>query len=269
MLNSFDLAILALLGATLVAYGYTTYTAIAIRHTIAGRIYRKQALGVAFVAIIYALNSSTSLLPTPSIGTLDFYTIFSAISFPLTFITIFYWVDSSVLAARYSDPLLRDTLHWHQARYLIWAINILTTAFPLSFLFYLQVATGGIPTDLPVWLFWVFLTPAYVSVGSGAVVLPIMARRSKDKTLRRHLEWFGVYLGFLFVFSGLVGNALGFYSFQLSTLFGGVVNVAGSFFLYRSARSLIALYKFSSEEEASLAEQSKSGLEGLNPSWLF
>jgi hypothetical protein len=239
MSSSYDLAIYIIAIATVLGYGYTVYATIAIRRKIAGSVYRKQALGLALVATFYCLNA---VLPNYTGTTLDAYALLGALAFPLAFVMIFYWVDSSMTAARLADPLLRDTLHWSRLRLYIWAINISTTVFPVSYTVYLQIVTGGIPPTPPLFLLIPFLTPAYLSVGSGALVLLIEVRRIADGTLKRHLEWFGVYLVFIFVFGGLIGNGLGTYSIQLGNLVGGASNAVASLFLYRSARSLIPIY---------------------------
>jgi hypothetical protein len=131
-------------------------------------------------------------------------------------------------------------------RFLIWAIILSAVLFSFSILIYLQVV-GGLPSSPPLILLVIFITPAYLSVGSGAAVLLIAVRRTADKTLRKHLEWFGFYLVFIFVFGGLVGIGIGFYSIELSSIVGGAANAAAAWFLYRSARSLVPLYRFSDE----------------------
>jgi hypothetical protein len=131
-------------------------------------------------------------------------------------------------------------------RFLIWAINISAVVITFSYFFY-QLVIGAVPSNPPLFLLAIFLTPAYVSVGSGAIVLLVAVRRTADRTLRRHLEWFGFFLVFIFVFGGIVGNGLGVYSVELSNVVGGAANAAAAFFLYKSARSLIPLYNFSDE----------------------
>ncbi|MDA4127663.1 MAG: hypothetical protein OK452_10775 [Thaumarchaeota archaeon] len=246
MLSSYDLAAGVLIGATILGYGYVTYAALAIRRTIAGGVYRKQALGLALVAVLYALNATTSYY---SSLTLDIYSLLGFLSFPLAFVMIFYWVDKSALAARLTDPLLRDTLHWSKVRYLIWTINISAVIISFAYTVYIgQLVLGSLSTNPPLFLLVIFLSPAYLSVSSGAVVLFVAVRRTADRTLKKHLEWFGFYLVFIFVLGGLVGNGLSIYSVEWSNLFGGAANAAGAFFLYKSAKSLIHIYSFSDEE---------------------
>ncbi|MDA4126594.1 MAG: hypothetical protein OK452_05255 [Thaumarchaeota archaeon] len=258
MLSSYDLAAGVLTGATILGYGYVTYAALAIRRTIAGGVYRKQALGLVLVAVLYALNATTSYY---SPQTLDIYSLLSFLSFPLAFVMIFYWVDKSALAARLTDPLLRDTLHWSTVRFLIWTINISAVIISFSYTAYVgQLVFGSLSTNPPLYLLVIFLTPAYLSVSSGAVVLLVAVRRTADRTLKRHLEWFGFYLVFIFVLAGLIGNGLAIYSVEWSNLFGGAANAAGAFFLYKSARSLIPLYSFSNESDNRLGAVSPNAV---------
>lgn len=246
MLSSYDLASIALIGITIAGYGYVTYSALAIRRTIAGAVYRKQAQGIVLVAILYAINSSTSYYsnsPTPA----DLLSFTSNVSFALAFVMIFYWVDTSVLAARLTDPLLRDSLHWSRLRFVIWAIILAMVLLSFSYQAYLQVYVGGFPSSPPLLLLVGFVSPAYISVTSGAVVLLVAVRRTADRTLRKHLQWFGFYLLFLLVFAGGIGNGLAVYSIEWSNIVGGVANAAGAILLYKSTKSLIPLYKFSAE----------------------
>jgi hypothetical protein len=258
MLSSYDLEVSILVAAMIAGYGYVSYASLAIRGTIAGGVYRKQALGLALVAIFYATNSVTSFYNSPQ--AFDIYSqigfLIDFLSFPIAFLMIFYWVDTSVSAARLTDPLLRDTLRWSRVRFLIWTINISAVVISLSYAAYLVLAAGGFPTNPPLSLLAIYLTPAYVSVASGAAVLLVAVRRTADRTLRRHLEWFGFYLVFIFVLGGLIGNGLGIYSAEWSNLVGGAANAAAAFFLYRSARSLIPLYSFSNETAKPLGPSS-------------
>ena len=61
-------------------------------------------------------------------------------------------------------------------------------------------------TEVPDFLYPVlsilFPLPIYVAAVSGAVVMPIAAKRSKDQTLRRNLEWFFVFIALQLVLQG-------------------------------------------------------------------
>lgn len=46
MLSSYELGVSLLIAATVVGYGYVTDAALAIRKTVAGRVYRRQTLGL-------------------------------------------------------------------------------------------------------------------------------------------------------------------------------------------------------------------------------
>jgi hypothetical protein len=82
--------------------------------------------------------------------------------------------------------------------------------------------------------------PFSIIVFSGVVVLPIAIRRSKDKLLKRQLTWFAVYLMW-FVFLIVVGDFLP----SAPEVVALAVFLAGAYPLYRSATSLVPLYKFS------------------------
>jgi hypothetical protein len=205
---------------------YAAYWAFGIRRRLAVRLYRNQTLGIGLVAPTFLL---AALLGT-------------AIAYYLAVIVIFYWIDASILAARRSDPLLRDTFRWSRLRIVPWALSMIGAVTIIG----LAVATrdisygetgGTVPLLDNLWTLPTILIPIL-----GVVLLPFAARRSKDSALRRHLIWFGLFgvCQFLVI---LVAATLG--SFSGATYFVGFT--LGGYFLYRSARSLVPLNRISLE----------------------
>lgn len=206
---------------------YVIYWALEIRHALFVKLYRNQALGVALVAVAIVLSAYGGIPPSfplpASVEDVSSVAVFFA------FILLFYWVDISLRAARRSDPLLRDTLHWSQVRKVLWPLYL------------------GILAILAVWIvlnlgnFLLFLAPPLILVASGLLYLPTAARRSKDPVLRRHFVWFGLFfIGFFLAGFGELGN----FPFDVG---GDLLVIAGlllsGYFLYRSARSLVPLNK--------------------------
>jgi len=234
------ITVLAVLAMALV-YGYVAYSAVSIGHTLSDRLYRRQAEGMAAITIIIAaLTVGILLVPTSTSG-LIFIAAFSL--FYATFIGFYYWIDASIRAARLTDPLVRDTLHWSKLRVGFWAYDIgaYIVFFIVGLLSNVTYTTSG---SGPILIF--ILMPLFIMIFAGVIVLPIAAHRSKDKVLKRHLDWFGVYviviMSFVFIWSGFV-NAT-----NLETT---LVTVAGGYLLYRSAKSLVPLYRFKAETIAS------------------
>ncbi len=110
------LALISLLAAGI--YGFAAFSAFSIRRRLSGVIYRGQASGIGLVTLLFgAFTISHTLDP-------DQVSRFAYISYFLVFLATFYWIDSSIRVARFTDPLLRDTFHWSQLRIALWVYEI-------------------------------------------------------------------------------------------------------------------------------------------------
>jgi hypothetical protein len=241
MLSTYDTVALVIAGAAAVVFGSIAFSAFSIRRRMSGNLYRQQGLGIGLVTVLFGgftvLLTLSSIFPAP-----DF--VLTIISTWLVFWSVFYWIDSSIRAARFTDPLLRDTFHWKRLRVVLWAYDV---GGPLGILgvFIWGSATGGSPSTpispaLSGLLFGTLFAPIVIALFSGFVVFPIVARRSADRNLRMHLEWFAVYAStilLLFVVS-LFNSSSSYYLVQ------GLVSTIASYTLYRSTRSLVPIYRF-------------------------
>ena len=230
-------------------FAYAAYWAFGIRHALAVRLYRRQALGIGVLVIaMWATILAFVLVPNATSPLLSFAQI-SAFSF--LFIVLFYWIDASALAARRSDPLLRDTLRWSRVRIPLWAVLLVGTLLPIAILVYVQ-GTGS-PALIqamnagtlggPIFSLFlndvIFNLPVVVPV-CGIVLLPAMAVRSKwDRSLRLHFAWFvPVAVAVLLIFFGPVaGTPNGL----LSLLMTAPLLIFAGYSLYRSAKALVPL----------------------------
>ena len=209
----------------------STFWAFRIRRALApsSRFYRNQALGLGLVAASLAtLNFVANTVGKQYSDLIDIPFLY------ITFLTIFYWLDTSGLAAKKSDLLSRDTLKWSTIRLFLWPFNLIS----LAYFVLLVAASGGFntatlvnsygPLNLTDAVFLMTMSILVVILTAG-ILLPICAMRATDSTLRRHLTWFGLGILFLtlpLIFSGVVGDL-------------GVVGL--SYCLYRSAKHLIPL----------------------------
>jgi hypothetical protein len=232
----------------LVIFVYAAYWAFDIRRGLAVRLYRDQALGIGLIIVIFgAFYANAWWFFGATQTNLALSVLQQTAGFGLS-LSVFYWLDASILASRRSDPLLRDTLHWKRVRYILW---------PLVWLGPILVSWSVIaypPTSYPSGL---PISGSVVAIGTilsyfsliapfviGAVLLPIVGRRSRDSSLRRHLVWFGLFAAtFTFVFTrNLVPSLVN--DLDL-TLTGSVILAIATYCLYRSARSLVPLNKLS------------------------
>src|SRR3989442_4997392 len=103
MLSTLDLLSIGVVPVVVVTYAYVTYSATAIRRTMAAGLYKRQALGVGLIAFAFTANYLTNFLNN------DNLVLLGGVIFDAMALVLLYWVDSSILAARLSDPLVRDT----------------------------------------------------------------------------------------------------------------------------------------------------------------
>ena len=210
------------------------------------------ALWITIATFVVVPSSSTSSSSLASlVPSLEDYLAYSFL-----FIVLYYWIDASVLAARRSDPLLRDSLYWSKIRVPLWIAIIDATIIPTLIMVYIGITsdTGGLNQlnagtfGGPVVSFLldnvVFNVTVVVPI-CGIIYLPVIAIRLKwDKGLRRHFLWFApVPVVVLFIFYGpLSGVPDSFVTLMIS----GLMLVIAGYSLYRSTKALVPLNRISS-----------------------
>ncbi len=224
-------------------FSYSAYWALTIRKVLMSYLYRRQALWVGGVATYFVAQSAF-------VASAIFYnaTGFYANLLAAAFIAVgtaatFVWIDSTVLVARRSDPLQRDTLHWSKLRYFIGITQAVGNFFNILFNVIFASSSGSSYQLLG-------YPPLLGYIGTilllGAVALLVSARRSGDMTLRRHLKWFGLGAGLLWV-TGQLGSPwakVGGDSILLPIITYSLFAIAAYCF-YRSAKSLVPLGRLS------------------------
>jgi hypothetical protein len=254
MLSSSGIVYLVVVAAAVLMFSYAAYWGFSIRRALYVRVYRNQALGVglvaaSFVVVLLGVAALTSSVPE-NVNPGPALTPYGA----LGVLTLLYWIDTSMLAARRSDPLLRDTLHWKRLRVVFWAGSVLAFGLLFTASVYLLGPLAlvdplvGAGTAPPPALVPLILTPFFLP-GLAGLLLLIAVRRSKDINLQRSLRWLG-----LFAVSLLVGFASGAFTGSLvsvehagnTTLNVGLL--AGGYFLYKSAKALVPLNRMESGE---------------------
>jgi hypothetical protein len=230
----------------LVIFVYAAYWAFDIRRGLAVRLYRDQALGIGLIIVIFGVFYANAWWFFGAVQTNPVLAVLQqAAGFGLS-LSVFYWLDASILASRRSDPLLRDTFHWKRIRYVLWPLVLLGPVLvSFSVLVYPPASyPSGPPISNPIVAVGTILT-FFSIIGPfviGAILLPIVGRRSRDSSLRRHLVWFGLFAAtFTFVFiRDLVPSLVN--DLDL-TLTGTVILAVATYCLYRSARALVPLNK--------------------------
>lgn len=219
---------------------YAAYWAFNIRHALRVHLYRRQAFGVG--VIVLALWSTVGIFGAlQNVLSLQIFSAVSNLTWYFLWLTLFYWIDASVLASRRSDPLLRDTLYWSKLRIPLWTVNLIAVGVTFAVLGYAevngnvallnQVALGSL--DNPI-LNFLYGLPVFLGLVCGVVYLSAVSIRSKwDRTLRKHFAWFAL---FLLLTIGIIGPL---------SLIGPASFLLAGFALYRSARSLVPLNRIS------------------------
>jgi len=213
----------------LLIFSYVGYWTLTIRKALAVQLYRNQALGIfgiVLVAVFYYFFDTLLgfLIPTFGNGIEGIVTIFSLSS------GLFYWIDSSMLAARRSDPISRDSFHWSYLRKALWILNTAVFAYLLILDLAQPFYTFGTPLSL---------VPFWVTIVSGTLLLPLVARRTKDITFRRNLKWTGLF----FLTLVLSYPPSPFMPDLIPLLIITAVALVSGYCLYRSVRSFVKVYE--------------------------
>jgi hypothetical protein len=224
-----DLVFLVGLLGSAALFANALFWALNVRRAMFVKSYREQLLALTFViaAVIVFPGPLSIFIPSP-VNVISNVISWIAISTPI--LVIFYWMDSSLRNAKKSDPLVREILGWNKIRQVLWPVQI-------ALVVYVGLFQARL---LPVWAqIALFIVPYLIMIVSGALFLPIAARRTKDRTLRRHLMWFGIFfLCLVLVFIG--GIDYPSFTGALET-FAGLF--AAGYALYRSAIALAPLKK--------------------------
>ena len=225
---------------TIGVFLYTTYWAFTIRRVIPIPLFRRQALWVGVVGAYFAGIVSFTQLYGVYNTTNALINFIGSFLFFIGFIVIVAWVDVTIRIARKTDPLRRDTFHWMRLRTFVWAILLLVQVFVFSLALPL-VAQNQSPSGLV--LLPSLLAIIAVAVTTGPALL-LSGSRSKDKTLRTHLKWFGLFVVSLFS-TVIAGFSFYLTQVEIPPALGFVVGftpfVLAAYCLYRSARSLVPI----------------------------
>jgi len=209
--------------------GRAGYTALTVRSALFVKLYRNQGLSISIAALATCILTLVGLVTAPASNQNTPSSGPGQVLGPLVlfglYLALFYTVDTFARVARYSDPLLRDPLHWRKIRGVVWALDFLAIAYVVA----LGIVTGQETVA--------FIFPIAIPLVSGVLLISANVRRTRDPTLRRHLSWLGPF--FLLSF---VAFFLAFGSAQLS----GLAWIAAAFCLYKSAGSLAPLNRIES-----------------------
>ncbi len=213
------------------ALGYAAFWSLNVRRVLAIQVYRNQALGTALIALTLALTvigdtSSAYVVyqnPLDAVGNGAFGLFF------VFLVTFFYWIDASVLAFKRSDPQSKDAFRWSKLRIVLW-IGVLP-APAIAIPFDILNPLSNVNAAPPAWMAATSIPGIFIPLISGAILLPMIARRTIDPLMRGHLKWFGYFALVYLIIANLLGNLPGG---AWSLFFEYVGLSAAAFCLYRS-----------------------------------
>src|SRR5689334_13732083 len=137
MQSTLDLLSIGVVPVVVATYAYVTYSATAIRRTMAAGLHRRQALGVGLIAFAF-----TAIYLTNFLSNNDDLVLLGGVIFDGMALVLLYWVDSSILASRLSDPLVRDTLKWSWLRRVVWVVVVSDIVFTFGVIIYYTRLVG-------------------------------------------------------------------------------------------------------------------------------
>jgi hypothetical protein len=235
---------------SLLALVYAAYWAFYIGRSLSAPLYRNQALGLGVFSLVIMIAALPSPLPGSSgiLGNIWFQLAYTLVTAVFWLGTV-YFVDASALASRRSDPLLRDTLHWSEVRYVVWGVQISIVCFILLGTAYSavtgnytlsdQIAAGnnGAASSLPA-----IITDLAWALAFGVIAMFVpIALRARSPTLRRHFRWLailGAVTGAFFAGSVVTSSIA---TPDENLVLSGVYFVVVGYCLYKSAKSLVPL----------------------------
>lgn len=228
-------------GAVIVAiFSYGAYWAFQVRSALVSRLYRNRALWVGAVGTFLALLVLSDII-IGSLNSVDPY--LSLFQFSIGYLgaaLTFAWVDTTLILARKSDPLQRNTLHWSKLRIVVWLGLTLAIAGGLASAILTRANYFMTPTGPQ----GAFLYGPYGGYAIFSVPALIKSRgRAGDIVLRRHLRWLTLFVVVLFFTSSLINNP----SSSIPRTIGAFLLIVDAYCLYKAARSLAPLSHVSLE----------------------
>jgi hypothetical protein len=222
--TAYDILSLALILAELGLLTLGALRAFQMSRGLVDATYRNRARWAASAASIIAIAIALANFLAPRISTAA-ADLLIFVTFAAGFIAMFAFADSTVLVTIQSDFFHRNILRWTRVRRPAWVAILACTA--------IDAALGGFTL-----FFVVFLVVIFTSVGYAAAALIVGARRTQDKTLKRHVKLLGWALAVLLpsAFLSTFGS-----SDVAANLISGAGFVVGFYVFYRALMSLTPL----------------------------
>jgi hypothetical protein len=193
----------AVLVADVIAAGFssiTAYRAFSLSRALPGQVYRTRAEWIGTFSII--LIAATAISFGSDSGYFDSFVsnFLDGVDLYMTsffFVFLFAWLSSTVGVASDLDYFHRDTLRWGTMKRVFWAgvvlVVVATTLVSVSQLNPCVAASCSPIAKLAPLIYGGSALIAVILVIYASAVLFVTSRRVKEKILRSHLKWLGLF----------------------------------------------------------------------------
>jgi hypothetical protein len=208
---------------------FSTYRAVEIVRVLVKGIYRTRAVWTAAVMVVIIFFSLANLLPNDTSGVVGFL---STLSFGVTAIVLFAFVDSSIMVAQEMDFFHRSTLGWQRFRKPFYVLVITSAVVSLWGIYlggYFDTLAGTLAIAQVFAVIGILFT-------YSAIALTVGARRTPDRTMRRFVRMLGLAILCVAIYFTIwiPFNVVPHLGDMISDFFA----TAGIYFLFLSVRSL-------------------------------
>ena len=207
-------------------------------------VYKSKAVWMAALTSTILLSELSSFVQFPStaLGSLLVITPLA-----LVIIVSYAFVDRTILVAMRTDFFHRDVIGWMKVR--LPGFALVAGALCLIVPDWVLVPSGT--STPPFWStvsFDIFVVVVPLVLGYAAIVMVISARRTADRTLKRHILFLGLSLACFAVVLALFASP----STDLFDLLEDALNVGSLYLLYRAVMSLTLLGRVDKGTETNL-----------------
>jgi hypothetical protein len=209
-----------------------TFRSVQMERAFVDRVYKSKALWSAALMVSILLSTVSTLVPIPTTG---FWSLIGALPLLLVVVVSYAFVDRTILVAVRSDFFHRNVIGWMKFR------------VPGYFLVFAGALAGILAGTLvsnasatPLWATLAsdaFIIVVPLTLGYAAVAVVVSARRTADRTLKRHILLLGISLAcFAAILALFAAPTTDFF-----VLLTDALNVASLYVLYRAVMKLTSL----------------------------
>jgi hypothetical protein len=215
-------------------------------------VFRNRAFWITALGLVTFIQAVPGYI-TPvhdfSIGGVPFFVI----AWFTLFFAYFAFVDSTIMVALQMDFFHRDTLHWKRGRFVVFlALGILFIALLLVALGIVSNSANSAALLIPL------VVSTFVVLPYAGVALFVGARRTQDRTLKRHLILLALVF-ILYISHFIVASTNSNNPTQVFTLLDDSLILGGVYTLYRAVMTLSVVGRLEKDSAAAPSAKTRKG----------